>query len=43
MNTTHDDAVAFCLEQIGVAEPGWRTLVTAAQASTDRPADRLSS
>src|SRR5262245_50259423 len=41
MTTTHDDDVAFCLEQIGITEPSWRTLVTAAQAVTDQPADRL--
>jgi hypothetical protein len=41
MNTTHHDDVAFCLEQMGVAEPTWKTLVIAAEASTDRPVDQL--
>jgi uncharacterized membrane protein len=41
MNTTHNDDVAFCLEQLGVAKPTWKTLVTAAEATTDQPADRL--
>src|SRR5262245_57263070 len=41
MNTTHDDDVAFCLEQIGVTKPSWQTLVTAAEAVTAQPADRL--
>jgi uncharacterized membrane protein len=41
MNTTQDDDVAFCLQQIGVGRPGWKTLVTAAGAIADQPADRL--
>jgi uncharacterized membrane protein len=41
MNTTRHDDVAFCLEHLGVAEPTWKTLATAADAITDLPVDRL--
>jgi hypothetical protein len=41
VNTTHHTGVAFCLEQIGVATPSWKTLVTAAGAVADQPTDRL--
>jgi uncharacterized membrane protein len=41
MNTTDHAGVAFCLEQIGVAKPSWKTLVTAAGAIADQPTDRL--
>jgi uncharacterized membrane protein len=41
MNTTDRVGIAYCLEQIGVTEPDWKTLITAAAAVADQPADRL--
>jgi uncharacterized membrane protein len=41
METTQHDDVAFCLDQLGIAKPTWKTLAIAAGATTDRPADRL--
>jgi uncharacterized membrane protein len=41
MDRSPDDPVAFCLAQIGVGQPTWKTLVTTAAATTDQPAARL--
>lgn len=41
MTTTQHDDVAFCLQQIGLDKPSWKSLVTAAWAVADKPADRL--